>query len=114
MIGGAEDLDSAPFAVVADGDAEVGLLIGGKGIADGSDGADEFVPADLFAQVSVLSQGEVAQRARGRYGNEGAEYESADGEEADIEDELDGAAVAADIGTSQRSPTTAPMARNIG
>ena len=59
-VGAAEDIDGAVLAVVAGGDAEVGLLVGRQRVADLGDGADELVPADLFAQVAVVAESEVA------------------------------------------------------
>ena len=62
-VGGAENFDGAVLAVVAGGDAEVRLLVGRKGIANAGDGLDQLVPADLFAQVAVVLEREIAQRA---------------------------------------------------
>src|ERR1039458_2124553 len=62
-IGGAEDLDGSILAVVAGGDAKMRLLIGREGVANLSDGTDEIIPAELFAEVAVAAEGEVAERA---------------------------------------------------
>lgn len=40
------------------------LLIWRKRVANLRDGADELVPAEFFAEVAVVAEGEVAERAR--------------------------------------------------
>jgi len=69
------------------------LLIGRQGVADLGDGADEIVPADLFAQIVAVPQGILLKRAARRerqkqrayeYGNKGeaSEIDGGDGDAA--------------------------------
>ena len=62
-VGTAENFDRSVLAVVGGGDAKVCLLVGRQRIADCGDGFDELVPAKLLAQIAVVVEGEVAQRA---------------------------------------------------
>src|ERR1700677_2513137 len=62
-VGATEDVNGAVLAVVAGGDAEVRLLIWLKRIANLSDGADEIVPADFFAQVVAVTEHVLLERA---------------------------------------------------
>src|ERR1017187_3284606 len=62
-IGGAEDLDGSILAVVAGGDAKMRLLMGRQGVPHLTGGAYELVPAELFPELGVMAECEVAQRA---------------------------------------------------
>ena len=68
LIGGAEQLDCAIFAVIANDNAQAGLLVCGEGIANAGDGLYQLLPADFFAQVAVALQRKIAQRAAGASG----------------------------------------------
>src|SRR6185437_16035689 len=89
VVCGAENLDRTAYAVVADGNAEMSLLLRRQGVADGSDFADEVVPADFLAEVLIVGEGKIAQRsARSEWKHDG-HHVSANGSEADIKDGRD-------------------------
>ena len=79
------------FAIIADGDSQVRLLVRGQGIADAGDGFDELIPADLFAQIPAVLEGKVTQWATGSKGNPTRKEVGSEGEEAREEDGFDGA-----------------------
>src|SRR5450755_971801 len=79
------------FAIIADGDTQVRLLVGGQGIADAGDGFDELIPTDLLAQIPAVLEGEVTQWATGSKGNPTRKEVRSEGEEAREEDGLDDA-----------------------
>ena len=90
MVGRPEHLDGALFAVVGHDDAQAGLLIGGKRVADPGDGLDQFIPADLFAQVAVVPECEVAKGTARRKGNDECADVGADSGQPGKEDGFDG------------------------
>ena len=61
-VGAAENIDGSVLAVVAGGDAKMRLLLGRKRIANLRDGADQLIPADLFAQIVVVAEGKLRER----------------------------------------------------
>src|SRR5215472_10597654 len=65
MVGGAENFDGALFAVVADHNTDTLALFGRERIADVGDVFDQFVPADLFAQIAVTLKSKIAERTAG-------------------------------------------------
>src|SRR6185312_91336 len=61
----AKILNRSRFAIIANQDTDVRRLIRWKRIANAGNGFDEFVPAELLAQVRALAQGKIAQRTTG-------------------------------------------------
>ncbi len=90
------------------------LLIGGQGIADAGDGADEFVPADLFAQIAVVTEREIAQRAGRRERNHDSDGVSAKGGEPSEEDSGDTAPRESRQGAQPALPADRAHATTIG
>ena len=64
MIFRTQILDCARLAVIANENAVIRTLIRGKGIAYYRNFADQIVPADLLAQISVVLQCKITQRPR--------------------------------------------------
>jgi hypothetical protein len=60
-VGGAEDFDGSVLAVVAGGDAEMRLLVGRQGIANCATVLTIWSQPNLFAEVAVALEGEVAE-----------------------------------------------------
>src|SRR5581483_2637244 len=101
-IGAAEDLDRSILSVVAGCDAEVCLLIERQGIPNSGDRLHQLIPTDLFAQIAVSLQCEVAERPTPGDGNKHREEIGSGYEEADKED---AAYSPARPGRTRREPT---------
>ena len=50
---GAVEIDGSRLTIISGEDAEAGAIFGREGVANGGDGVDEFLPTQLFAEISV-------------------------------------------------------------
>ena len=66
MVSRAKILNRSRFAIIVNKDTDIRRLIRRKRIANAGNGFDEFVPAELLAQVGALAQGKIAQRTTRR------------------------------------------------